>query len=144
MRLSLRSTKALRLSISQHGLPEDIDDSEVWVPMEDSEPSRESKFTLSHTAAYSDTGSNDFAIIFEFSTVLPEYSLEIDLEYIAEFETDKPVDDDFKKSNFPTVNAPAIAFPYLRAFISNVLLQSGYKPLILPSINFVARAKSEE
>jgi len=33
------------------------------------------------------------------------------------------------------LNAPAIIFPYLRAFITNITSQSGMSPLILPTLN---------
>lgn len=35
------------------------------------------------------------------------------------------------------INAPAIAFPFLRSFITTVTANAGYHPVILPSINFV-------
>ena len=53
------------------------------------------------------------------------------------------ITEDFKLSSFPKINAPAIAFPYLRAFVSNLTLQSGLEPVILPSINFVQLANND-
>jgi preprotein translocase subunit SecB len=38
--------------------------------------------------------------------------------------------------NFVRLNAPAIAYPYLRAFISNMVLQAGMNPIIIPPLNF--------
>ena len=35
------------------------------------------------------------------------------------------------------INARAIAFPFLRSFITTVTSNAGYPPVILPSINFV-------
>ena len=35
------------------------------------------------------------------------------------------------------INSPAIAFPFLRSFVSTVSVNAGYPPIILPSINFV-------
>ena len=58
------------------------------------------------------------------------------------FGLDEDITEEFKVSDFPKINAPAIAFPYLRAFISNVTLQSGFNPVMLPSINFVEFAKN--
>ncbi|MGP5356318.1 protein-export chaperone SecB [Pseudomonas helleri] len=60
------------------------------------------------------------------------------VSFKSKFVTDMPIDEDFKKSAFPYVNAPAISYPYLRVFISNLTLNSGYDPVMLPSINFVA------
>ena len=53
------------------------------------------------------------------------------------FQVDQIVDEEFKQSDFIKVNAPAIAFPYVRSYISNLTLQSGFAPIILPSVNFV-------
>ena len=41
-----------------------------------------------------------------------------------------------KTEKFLHIIAPAIAYPYVRAFISNVLLVSNLDPAILPVINF--------
>lgn len=60
------------------------------------------------------------------------------------FKIDEDISEEFKLSNFPKINAPAIAFPYLRAFVSNLTLQSGFEPIILPSINFVKLAEENE
>jgi len=53
------------------------------------------------------------------------------------FETDEEITEEFKNSHFPKINAPAIAYPYLRAYVSNLTLQSGVTPVMLPTINFV-------
>ncbi|EGX6962633.1 TPA: protein-export chaperone SecB [Vibrio alginolyticus] len=67
----------------------------------------------------------------------------LNIEYTANFETDSEIDEKFKESSFAKVNAPAIAFPFLRAFISTFLLNAGYEPVILPSFNFVALGKQQ-
>lgn len=70
------------------------------------------------------------------------YDLNVEMRY--EFTTDEDITEDFMMSSFPRVNAPAIAFPYLRAFISNLTLQAGFEPAILPSVNFVKLAASKK
>lgn len=64
----------------------------------------------------------------------PAFILKVEL--IAVFETDEDIDQSFMNSSFPVVNAPAIAFPYLRTLISNITLNFGYSPVFLPSVNF--------
>lgn len=59
------------------------------------------------------------------------------VSYQSFFTTNVEISDEFKKSTFPKVNAPAIAFPFYRAFIANFLLNSGFEPILLPSVNFV-------
>jgi len=58
--------------------------------------------------------------------------------YRSEFETDSKIDESFKESDFPYVNAPAIAYPFLRAFLANFTLSTGCSPVLLPAVNFVS------
>jgi preprotein translocase subunit SecB len=53
------------------------------------------------------------------------------------------VDVAFLSSPFVNLNAPAIAYPYLRSFITTVTATGGYNPIILPAINF-ANAQPRE
>ncbi|PTU49224.1 hypothetical protein DBB42_26595 [Pseudomonas plecoglossicida] len=78
-----------------------------------------------------------FNVLFKAAVYIEEGKC-IDLEYQSRFDVDGPVDEEFKAGNFAFVNAPAIAYPFLRAFISNLTLNAGYSPVMLPSINFVA------
>ena len=83
----------------------------------------------------SDSESRDFLVTFEIVLSLSQgYLLEI--EHSSIFTSNLNLDKKFQESNFPKVNAPAIAYPFLRTFIANFLLNSGYEPIILPSINF--------
>jgi len=61
----------------------------------------------------------------------------LDMEYHVGFQCATPVDDAFLNGAFGTISAPAIGFPFVRAFISNFTVQAGSTPIILPSINFV-------
>lgn len=92
--------------------------------------------SISHGVGYQEKEPKSFAIYFKVS--LPTNAENtLSIEYIATFKTAKEVDDEFKESCFPSVNAPAIAYPYLRSFVSQFLLLSGYDPQILPTINFI-------
>ena len=62
-------------------------------------------------------------------------------EYHAAFKLDREVNQDFLDSVFARISAPAIGFPYLRAFVTTVSTQAGFPPVILPSINFVEFSK---
>lgn len=73
-------------------------------------------------------------------------SVNIDVEMRGFFEFDKDLKDQEKVSFF-TGSAPAIMFPYIRAYISTLTGIAGIEPIILPTINFVEglrRAKVEE
>lgn len=84
-------------------------------------------------------GDNIFGVSFKLRINDKLFDLVVEAVYNFEL-LDEKVTEEFKLSSFPKVNAPAIAFPYLRAFISNLTLQSGLEPVILPSINFVELA----
>ncbi|ENM3932477.1 protein-export chaperone SecB [Vibrio cholerae] len=73
-----------------------------------------------------------------------EGNVKLDIKYVALFEGDDEFDEEFQQSAFPRVNAPAIAYPFLRAFIGTFLLNGGYEPIMLPSVNFSALYKSEK
>lgn len=83
-----------------------------------------------------------FGVGFKTEISDEEFTLNLDMEFY--FETDEDLDEDFKNSPFAKINAPAIAFPYLRSFISNLTLQSGFSPIILPSINFVGLERKDD
>jgi len=100
---------------------------------------KENSFDLKTSQTFSEEESNSFSLIFDVVIKDKDFDLSINMLFI--FELDDIVTEEFKISDFPKINAPAIAFPYLRAFISNVTLQSGFEPVMLPSINFVELAK---
>ena len=54
---------------------------------------------------------------------------------------DKVLDEDFFNEAFARINAPAIAYPFLRAYIANLFVASGYDALMLPTVNFQALAE---
>ncbi|MBK9639259.1 MAG: protein-export chaperone SecB [Bacteroidetes bacterium] len=84
---------------------------------------------------------NAFGINFKINLISQNSQSEewvsIKVEYHAIFECDSEITDEFLESSFVRISAPAIGFPYVRSFISNITLQAGIPPVILPSINFV-------
>lgn len=100
-------------------------------------------FKLGYDVQYDDEREDVFSIIFDVEILHPQ-ELSVNLKYAAWFSTENPIGDEFKNSPFPKVNAPAIAFPFLRSFISTITLNAGFKPVMLPSINFVKLSKEKE
>lgn len=87
-----------------------------------------------------------FAICFEITTraTLNESEcLKINCEYWAFFESNQPLTAEFLDGPFTRINAPAIAYPYLRSFITTVLVNAGYAAMHLPTVNFVELAKQD-
>jgi len=99
---------------------------------------------FSYVPSFNEEYPTSFAIIFDITLENHEKTFVLKVKAIAQFETDKPIDEEFKYSPFLIITAPAIAYPYLRAFISNLLLNCGYEPRWLPTLNFVAMAEDKE
>ena len=91
----------------------------------------------------SSQNTQHFAVTFKSEFQIKEGFI-LKVEYQSIFETDTPIDDQVKKSKFLTVNAPAIAFPFFRAFIATFLTNSGFEPIILPSINFMKLSEQDK
>jgi len=94
-------------------------------------------FSLEFSNQYDNADNKIFSVVFEIEILHPD-DFSLKCTYVTWFKTSEPIDDIFKSSDFPNINAPAIAFPFLRSFIGIVTLNAGYSPSILPSINFVA------
>ena len=100
-------------------------------------------FSFGFSNGYSKNELDLFIVKFDVK-IESERGYELKLLYVAEFQVDSEITDDFKESYFPKVNAPAIAYPYLRSYVSFVILNSGYEALILPTINFQAMSNQQD
>ncbi len=98
--------------------------------------SQEQKINLNYQTDYASDAKNRFILTFNISISHPN-EFELQCTYATTFQTSEDINDEFKNSDFPKINAPAIAFPFLRVLISNFTLNAGYNPVLLPSINFV-------
>ena len=83
------------------------------------------------------SNKNKFTFKIIFNLIINDREFDLNIEAMFNFETDEEITEEFKNSHFPKINAPAIAYPYLRAYVSNLTLQSGVTPVMLPTINFV-------
>lgn len=101
---------------------------------EDNEAKKDD-FSFRFSNGFSENDPNSFIVLFDLA-ITSEHGYRLEISYEASFGTDDAVSQDFKESAFPVVNAPAIAYPYLRSFVSLITLNSGYEPMILPTINF--------
>lgn len=96
----------------------------------------ELEIQLDFDPIFHDDNLREFDVKFLIKIVNKENTFLFEAQALAMFATSDSIDDDFKKSAFALINAPAIAFPYLRAFISTVTLNSGIDPVVLPAFNF--------
>lgn len=109
--------------------------------LSEDETAEEDDISFSILNGFTEEDSYSFSVLFDLA-LTSEQGYKIVVSYEAKFSTDEVVSADFKESGFPKINAPAIAYPYLRSFVSLVTLNSGYEPLILPTINFQAMANT--
>jgi preprotein translocase subunit SecB len=121
MKIALSHNQVIELN-----LVTDIDKSE----------GRENIFDFNFEVKYEDTQDDLFYIIFDLKLEHPK-DFKLFTKYACVFKTSEKIDTSFKGSDFTIINAPAIAFPFLRSFIATITLNSGFTPAILPSINFM-------
>ena len=91
-------------------------------------------FELALETGFSEDDLRKFRIQFR-AVISSEAGYELTVGYSSFFETEEEIDESFKSSNFVTINAPAIAYPFLRSFISTITLNAGYEPVLIPTIN---------
>ena len=82
--------------------------------------------------------TNTFKLFLNVKVInsLKELLIEIKTESTFQFSDNLP-----NLMKFFTINAPAIIFPYIRSFISSLSVQSGHKPIIIPTLNLSGLAK---
>ena len=100
--------------------------------------------SFSFTKMLAENDEHAFAIVFDLKLVNVKKLFNLTIKAIGHFRVTESIQPEFFDSPFMTVNAPAIGFPYLRAFLSNFMLSAGYDPIMLPSYNFTKFAKAED
>jgi len=104
----------------------------------------EDDFKLSFENGYSEENDKSFIVRFSVTISSLEESFLLELKYIGFFTTEEAITEEFQKSNFPTVNAPAIAYPFMRSFINTITVNSSLNPVIIPTINFHDLVRSQK
>lgn len=60
------------------------------------------------------------------------------VQTIGHFEITGEVSEDVY-NNYINISSPSIVYPYIRAFITNIVIQAGMQPIIIPPLNFADR-----
>ncbi len=115
----------------------------TYVNLMDANDIAEDDFSVRFLTAFSQEQNHQFHVKFDV-TVASTRGYSLHIEFIAYFETTEPMTEEFKQSHLPTVNATAIAYPYLRSMISSITLNAGYAPIILPTVNFQAVIREQQ
>ena len=92
-------------------------------------------FTMEHIVNVQSDDKNLFQVVFIVSVVEKEKIFNLQVQAVADFKIIGEVTGDIYNS-FLKINAPAIAYPYLRSFISTIVIQAGMSNIILPPLNF--------
>lgn len=97
------------------------------------EPYLETEVGISPFVNFDEQGK-EYMVMFEGNF---ENSLfELNLQFVAIFGTEETIDEEFKASEIVRVNSLAIAFPFMRSFISTFTINAGIPNFILPAYNF--------
>lgn len=95
----------------------------------------EFQINIEHIAQINPSDKNLFQAVFIVTVTDSEKKFNLQVKAVADFQIIGEIEENIYTS-FINVNAPAIAYPYLRAFVSNIILQAGMAPIILPPVNF--------
>jgi preprotein translocase subunit SecB len=132
MQLKLSSTKAVKIELN----PYEHDEDQTGEGFEFS-------FDYNCHVFPKEVNEKRFSISFIGDVKSPEEGFGCKVAYMADFSSDEELPENFITSPFALINAPAIAYPFFRAFLANLMLNAGYKPTLLPSINFVKLAEEK-
>lgn len=97
---------------------------------------------FSVSTAFSTEEPKSFLVVFNIKLQADDEHI-LELHHLSQFSANIEIKEDDRESPFFSVNAPAIAYPFLRVYVSNLMLNSGFEPIMLPTINFVSLAKKE-
>lgn len=95
----------------------------------------EEPFSIGFKSEFFDSDPLRYDIVFNIR-IKHRQGIIFDIIYRSKFSTDSDINIDFHSSPFVFVNSPAIAYPFLRAYVANVTLLSGYDPMMIPTLNF--------
>jgi len=95
-------------------------------------------FDLRHRTIFDEHQTDSFSVEFRLGVTVDK-SYRLTVQYTSQFETDSEIGADFRDSSFVRINAPAIAFPFIRSYVAHITLIGGFESVILPSVNFTVK-----
>lgn len=98
---------------------------------------------IQHVNNIDGQNKNLFSADFIVTVNSTEGSFNLQVQTIGHFEIVGEVSEEVY-NNYQTISVPTIIYPYIRAFITNLVIQTGMKPIIIPPINFGAKSGSQE
>ena len=98
------------------------------------EPTLETEVSISPYVNFDDEQEQVYMVMFDGKFENSLFNL--NLQFVAVFGTEEAIDEEFKTSELVKINSLAIAFPFMRSFISTFTINSGIPSFILPAYNF--------
>ncbi len=133
MKIKLVSTKAISIELVPCEVDENSSNKEI-----------EFSFDFNPHLPENETEIKTFIIAFLGEMKSYKEAFKCKVVFVAQFQTGEVIDQEFLTNKFALINAPAIGYPYFRAFFSNLLLNAGHEPFFLPTINFVNLKEKKE
>ncbi len=103
----------------------------------------EFKVNIKHITQINDENNNLFRTVFIINIKGKDNSFSLQVQASGNFEILGKIPKEVKE-NYLNISAPSIIYPYARAYISNITLQSGINPITIPPMNFAASPKTSE
>jgi len=102
----------------------------------------EFEVNIQHLTQINDENENLFRTVFIININGKDNSFSLQVQAIGNFEILGKLQKNVKE-NYLNISSPSIIYPYVRAFISNITLQSGMNPITIPPMNFSAKPEKE-
>lgn len=91
---------------------------------------------LGVSSSFSDNALKSYLIIIAVKIKSKTDDFSLECKTVGRFVTSEDMDEEFKTSHFVKINSPAILYPFVRSYINTITTNSGFSPIILPSVNF--------
>lgn len=82
------------------------------------------------------SNQNLFRVRYNLSVKI-QHKVDIEIEYDFDFECDEEIDSSIPRSLLIRSEVPAYSYPYMKAYVENILTMSGFNGIPLPYINFL-------
>jgi preprotein translocase subunit SecB len=103
----------------------------------------EFEVNIQHITQVNDEFENLFRTVFIININGKNNSFSLQVQAIGNFEIIGEIPKNVK-DNYLNISSPSIIYPYVRAYISNITLQSGMNPITIPPMNFAAVSQNEK
>ena len=98
---------------------------------------------IQHQIQTNDENKNLFRTVFIININSKNNSFSLQIQALGIFEILGKVSSNVR-DNYLNISAPSIVYPYVRAYVSNITLQSGIKPITIPPMNFAVGSNDKE